>query len=619
MNKLLVVLFIGFSVTANAYDVPNVETETEVLRGDDVAPILIDRSYNRPKSCPLKSQTYSDIRAKLIRLHTLLKNGQCAKQNPGIMDSMDTMLKSGMLNRVYPGGGLPPTPSSQTEILRVLEGITNVEECVEDIKQGGLLSELADISVTLGQLAFVVPGTPNGAIAGVLGLGLGTAIRVLQNIFKKTFDWSEPTDREQFLNLNCSFFDMRREIEATQLLLPVDPTLSGKVIYVEKALKKVSAKTVGIKNRKVDFIKAIEAKKKEYVIDNLLLANDLLNTTNKILERVKDFGDHPYQVSIIAAYMESSGVWLGQIGSVRDAPQYIYFLKELMSELHWGNLQHFVAMNRLVFENEYQHPLASLMTDLQTYLTGLKTDLENEFDETLVPDTETTYKQYVKDTTKLFDQIDSKLSDAVGQITIRLQILKSRSHKDTFNPTDEGTYVTFDILDRYEQIQKSIYGTMGYSFLKFMREHLTEKNEDFAKGLKEFNKNYTYYPEPPTLEWSCRDANNLKLLWESADMASEITYDFVAANSGLWHSNIEKYKKLFKIPYAKNKQYVLYQYVKSIMSVVEEYRTPELLAGVKSIFQKKSFAELISKVKDTQAQRGKLEQFIQRNSCGDFY
>ena len=265
MNKLIIFLFVSSVSYGYGYDVPNVDEETKILSSAEVAPILIDRSFNRPASCPLKSNTYSDIRKKFIKLHTLLKNGQCAKQNPGILESMNTILKSGIMSRMYPLGSVPATSThSPTEILQVLEGLTKVEQCVEDIKQGGLLTELADISVTLGQMAFILPNL-NGVVAGVLGLGLGTAIRVVQNIFKKTFDWSEPSDREQFLNLNCSFFDMRREIEATQFLLPVDPSLPGQISFVENGLKKVSGKSVTIKNRILKYIEAIKKDKDLYV------------------------------------------------------------------------------------------------------------------------------------------------------------------------------------------------------------------------------------------------------------------------------------------------------------------------------------------------------------------
>ena len=258
---LIRIYFCNSILLAEIFDEPDLEKELAFLQQGDFQQLLIDRQHKRPDKCPLKSMAHSEIVKKLSSIAKSLKKGECFDKNKDTIKNIDetinmtnknlSTLSSYQNNEQF---GVAPVIMNSPELqktniearqyqfainpyyrqlLSSFSTLAQDDDCVNNIRERGLLPVLADVSMTMGQSFALLP-TANGLMFSAGGMALGATLKIISGLIKSPYDWKDPQQRKQFQDLNCSFFDLRRDIEATELLDAPDEQLGENIKRLEK-------------------------------------------------------------------------------------------------------------------------------------------------------------------------------------------------------------------------------------------------------------------------------------------------------------------------------------------------------------------------------------------------
>ncbi|MCK5884667.1 MAG: hypothetical protein KAG61_13335 [Bacteriovoracaceae bacterium] len=182
----------------------------------------------RPKHCPLESTNYSEITAKLNTIKDMLF--QCSSdksfldevttQTSEIQDSIGSIRETTNDN-IYDEKSDIQSDNAATEVIsgQSILSITSMintalrsKECKDTLESKSFLDITADTIFSISQISLLVPG-PNGMVISAGAAIMGSVIKLLDSLLNKGYDFENSDDRNNFVKLNCSFYDLRRELE----------------------------------------------------------------------------------------------------------------------------------------------------------------------------------------------------------------------------------------------------------------------------------------------------------------------------------------------------------------------------------------------------------------------
>ncbi len=192
----------------------------EALKDNELLEFLKYKTYVRPSKCPMKSNSSRDLLDKMILVRNGLANGPCKEKQQqlisGLTDISNAVAKSRKAFSSAPGGApaqpQASVPSTSQSVLNGLSELPKDAVCLQDLQNKGLVSTLADLATSIGQVSMVAP-TPAGVLIGTVAITFGTTLKVIAGLLTSPFDFSIEKDRRQFVDLNCSFFDLRRQLD----------------------------------------------------------------------------------------------------------------------------------------------------------------------------------------------------------------------------------------------------------------------------------------------------------------------------------------------------------------------------------------------------------------------
>ena len=237
VHSLLLFLFISNNLIsfANIISIDkkfilDVDKELDFLHKDKLALLLVDRFYNRPQKCPLKSLGKENLEIGLKKIISSLKYGECYNRNKEIIDGLSDIIentnnsiqeasdiqnqhsftsrqiiqrKKSISNRniAYPQGpqNYLQINSYYQDMLGSLSHLAQDEECTGNIRKRGILPVMADVATTMGQAAAMMP-TPNGFLMTAGGLALGSTFRVIHGLLKSPYKWDDSSQKNNFSN-----------------------------------------------------------------------------------------------------------------------------------------------------------------------------------------------------------------------------------------------------------------------------------------------------------------------------------------------------------------------------------------------------------------------------------
>lgn len=420
----------------------------DVLLNDQSLKVhLIDRNQNRPAKCPLRSELKLwDLHKRMRSVSNALKYGECYNKNKDMIDGFESLLserdsyleklqngpqKTGMVSTAQGvSSGGHPGSVDQKQIFNVLTTVSQDEDCMMNVKKRGLLPVVADIATNAGLMASIMP-TPNGFLIGATGVAVGSALKIINGLFQSPFNWKAAEDRKQFLDMNCSFFDLRRDIDAAEITEIQDIHIDQKIKEIKFQQKRVLTLLNENESARKTYLGKLERMKQHWVknsFGNVRL--EFLDHVEKIMPSLEALSlsasgsvvdRNVIRIEAVNLFMERFPKMLALWEKMSELPPYAAYLKEIMSDYRWEKLGFFHELDFSQFEKQYTHPLYYYFNKYRSALIAMRDSEkkkwvahQNKFTQTMTND------QVTQKILKEYEVIDSRLKGIVGRLDIRI-------------------------------------------------------------------------------------------------------------------------------------------------------------------------------------------------------
>ncbi|MDH5582133.1 MAG: hypothetical protein OEY33_09535, partial [Bdellovibrionales bacterium] len=271
----------------------------------------------RPSSCPLKSTKYQTISAKIhLVMEELKNNPKCSNALEGTFKNINESLdKLKVLEDEYKTNydlfNEDATTKTETEIENeksellkrkvVINGVQSMltsfttvasnSECQETMTATQITSNLSDAIFGISGLGLLAPGAAGYGTA-VGGMAIGSLLKVISILIKPTWDFEKDKDRNNFVKISCSLFDLKTDIEEAGLLSNRTTETSSEAKSIQRIINEID-EHIGILNassynyskaryvfEKPLMIKALSTTKEGFNDPNVRLHQHFLKTRN---------------------------------------------------------------------------------------------------------------------------------------------------------------------------------------------------------------------------------------------------------------------------------------------------------------------------------------------------
>ncbi len=657
MKLLLVFLLLGQSF-AHANSVIDDSISNNPIEGIDphesrVIDDLIEKNLNRYKrtgSCPLTSTKYLDILDKISNIKLLFEN-TCFSD---YQDQFDAILagaekfQNTVNEAVDTTGTTTETPVelpkiNGQDIATVAAGLNNLftkNTC--SIDQRNFFEKSSEIIRDVTSFSALVPGN-NGLIIQGTGSAASALLLFINNIFSKNFNFKDKKYREIFIKLNCSFYDVRKEVELAGIMDIPTPThqadfeetqriievLKKKIETNNKNLKQIT-ETIREEAEKYVRDQATEAFEVNEVLSSLLpFINKPFSTegnrpleTQK-LEVIQAFGQKGIILSsLVQRFLALEESTLGPLNSM--------FLKDL-DLFNSGNVNEFselLTMDAEIFEKTIKARLLFNFNRVGDLALNQMVEARKRF----LTDSEVRGKPVntlKEDLFNLKKDLQKKLSEkmiALKRIEYKLERLLS--NRD-FTSGDDGTETIVNILDEFNEIIAKIYGSIGYQFMDYSLNTAKTELKNFKKKFNKFSKNYLEAGDtiPPlerigerTRQFACQDAKPYRRMYKFGSALVEQAYDFIETNAELFHS--DKLSIYIRKPEERRRLFLMTKWEKLRRHHQSGNYANRIINGSptfgdSSILTHNSLGELMLMSHDAKSRAQKLQDLIEAYNCKD--
>jgi len=537
----------------------------------------------RPEACPLESKKHKDILSKIENIKTLFKEN-CLDSDQNLLDQMlsgATSIQS-ELDKVVASASsdasdTPLSDASTTSIAGVTISGQQIAGIVGNINQiykqrsckalnnnQSFLENAAGVISDFAKIGLLVPNSSALIVAGG-GIALSSILLIVDNLFKRRFNFEKTEDRQSFIKLNCAFYDVRRDIEKSGFLdvateahkrdreqtTIIVKNLEAQAKQLEQALaeseKKVAQAKKAYVEQKVgeleDFTKAVETANTalEVEVKDVTQKMEVVRQLTLLRQRLKD-GLTLYterKLGQIPLLDDNFKKMLEQLDSVRHAREYRKLLNKPLEKFN------------TTFYGEMKFHVSRLKVSLQTMQNNFTQSWEKE-----IRINGMKLPEYVKELAKDYAEKAKILDKHYTEMKLVETRLKRILDEQGFSSTDDGSENIVNILADYDKIAEQIYGDFGLKFLQYTTKKAFEQNKKFISKFKTFAKDYldldkkgdaNIYKVPEAanvnelrIKFACQDAKPYRRIWKYADGLAQQGYDFVATNGDLFHSDIPR-------------------------------------------------------------------------------
>lgn len=565
-------LFLGLLTNqASAFEGPIVGIDSQK---QDRIDYLLERhkpTSVRPLACPMQSNQHKDILGKIVNIKNLFKDN-CTNADPARLDELleGATLIQNDINTAQGQTGSAESTAIPTEVngqaissvVNNINGILTTGQC--KFKDGSFLENTADVITSFSQMGLLVPNS-NGLLISAGGLALSSILRIMHNLFTPLFDFTKTSERQTFIKLNCSFYDIRRDIEASGFMDVSSDYHKKDLEEVVTLAKGLEIKLKSITKSKSEILTKIGKDEAAFIKKNLgtlaslskIVASAKLIITSKVqddagvpantkkLQVIQELTLLKSELSkLLTAYTESG---------MSKIPPMDMMLAEELKKLDFAgeNLAGYMALVKEDVKTFNEGFRASLLFHFDRILGDITSSghaLKTKFnEETLieglkVPEYIKALELRVLELTKSIDATHKKLK----VVELRL----GRITKDvSYSSSDDGEDNIVSILSSYNEITEQVYGEWGEKFLRYTTESSFEKNKKFEEQFSKFADNHLIkkdgnliVPKASSLSelrtlYACQDAEPFRRAWKLANGLSQNGYDFLATNKDLFHSD----------------------------------------------------------------------------------
>jgi cell fate (sporulation/competence/biofilm development) regulator YmcA (YheA/YmcA/DUF963 family) len=550
--------------------------EVDMKRAD----VLIKKyttSYERPKSCPLESKKFSDLIAKTEAIKSVLKSN-CMDKNEKMTEVLDSIqdiqddLKdkniinnntsnvtnvTNLLGQITSGTSSTTTASTanSTTNTNAINGLkysalfSNISTMFKknkcNMEDGRVLEMTADLIYDSTQLG-VLAGNELGLVVAGGGLLISSTLRLIDLIFKQRFDFDKTADRQSFIKLNCSFYEIRRELDLNGVF-DSETNLSREDYRDVKAINESITKEIKrLEEEKTNLTKTHDEMDKNAFKENVgnleefkktlvrvkayllpgITANEIPSETQKLLMISKLAQDYDALVTQVQFYKSLS------ISSI-----------PMLDSLFINELKIFDSINEVEFiktlslsSNDFNN---TVRAKILFHLIRISDDISSK-EVKLAEKNQTAKKELTESLDKKKTTLSAKLVE-LQKVENRLGNLVSPKE---YSGLDDGSENLVAIIENHKKISSQIYGEWGEKFLKYTTIRSNEEASEFNDKAIRFKQKYSEIINKSTTKNDkgsasllCQDAQRLRLVYKNADSLVQEGFDFIVTNKDIIHTD----------------------------------------------------------------------------------
>jgi hypothetical protein len=525
--------------------------------------------YEKPKSCPMESKKYSDLIAKIEAIKDVLK-GNCLKKDSdkmtevldsikGIQDELKNQSAfsnvdgvstvTDALGTVIGGNTITTTSESKTidgvKYSKLFSNITTMfkkNQC--NMEDGRVLEMTADLIYDSTQLG-AISGSKMGLIVAGSGFLISSALRLIDLLIKKKFDFDKPVDRQSFVKLNCSFYEIRRDLDA-QGAFDVENN-SNREDYrdVKAIIEELTAELKKLDEDKANIAKAnveIDRATFETNIGDVSELQKLMSKMLKYLQPGITISDLPSETQKLLMISQIAQDYDSIVNQVKLYKNLRISSIPMLDDLFINELKKFDSLDPVAFtatmeisakdfNDKYRAIILFHILRIDADLAKKGMSLSEKSNKAKLEHVTGVDKRKLDYTAKLLElkKIENKLGNIVAP--------------KEYSGLDDGSENMVSILDNHKTISSQLYGEWGEKFLKYSTYKSMDETKEFNNRLSLFNAKYTEVIKGSKvpLNYFCQDAQKIRLLYRHADSLIQEGFDFLATNKDIIYSDVKNH------------------------------------------------------------------------------
>lgn len=525
--------------------------------------------YERPKSCPMESKKFSDLIAKTDAIKDVLKGNCLKKENDkmtevleSIKSIQDELKNKSMVNNsavtdalttaVGVGTGTSTTTGGALSGLKFSALFSNITTMFKknqcSMEDGRVLEMTADLIYDSTQLG-VLAGNQLGLVVAGGGFLISSALRLIDLIFKQRFDFEKAIDRQTFVKLNCSFYEIRRELDA-QGALDIENSSSREDYRDVKALlEEVTAELKKIEEDKVNTNKAHSEIERATFQENVGDITELRKTLSKIQAYLQKGVNQNLEIPTETQKL----LMISKLAQDYETlTLQLKFYKTLgissipmLDDLFLNEIKKFDPLDMTGFSNAMNISAQEFNENHRAKILFHVMRIEGD----IVNKEKSLFGKSEKAKTELAMALDKKKELYTAKLLelkkVELRLGNIVAPKE-YSGLDDGSENMVAILDNHKRISSQLYGEWGEKFLKFATYKSYDEVKNFNDRYELFNSRYgdiikTSKKDAVATTYMCQDAQKLRLIFKHADSLVQEGFDFVATNKDLIYSDVKNY------------------------------------------------------------------------------
>ena len=435
--------------------IPNIEEKLEILNTPEYADVLVNKVDNRPQKCPLRSEMrLSGIQQQLESIATALKYGECYDRNRELIDGFETLLSDDnqlFANLPWNEPNISPIEAGELEnqallrrqqVFTVLKTVSGDDACLYNVRKRGLLPVVADVVTNIGQVSALIPSM-NGFYLSASAVSLGTALKIIVSIFGSKFDWKDINERRQFLQLNCNFFDLRRELESAEVVQIRDADIPAKIERSKIVRAALNAYLSELKSQRRSALDQVNQLKRDYLRAELPLQtleiSRAIEKFNTLIPNI-DMTTPRKKIDTIQVYTSQLGHLLNLLEESTFDPPYKSFLLELLNNLSWEELPANIALETSLLEQNVLEPTRYYLNLYNVKMIEAIAQKEQEFLLHTPEGHHLSNGQIIEEIEDNYEQIFFEFLKTISFIDTRIEILYTKDSKLSLDAFDDGAH-----------------------------------------------------------------------------------------------------------------------------------------------------------------------------------
>lgn len=527
--------------------------------------------YEKPKSCPMESTKFSDLIAKTEAIKDVLK-GNCLKKDndkmsevlesiKGIQDELKNQSAfsnvdgvstvTGALGSVLGANTTTTTATTETKTIdgikysKLFSNITTMfkkNQC--NMEDGRVLDMTADLIYDSTQLG-AISGSKMGLIVAGSGFLMSSALRLIDLLIKKKFDFEKPVDRQSFVKLNCAFYEIRRDLDV-QGAFDVENSHSREDYRDVKAIaEELTAQLKKIDEDKVNVGKTngeIERKTFETNVGDVSELKKVMTRVMKYLQPGITISDLPSETQKLLMISQLAQDYDALVFQIKQYKELKISSIPMLDDLFINELKKFDPMDVVSFTSTMDISAKEFNDNFRAkiifHILRIDGDMNkkgmtlSEKSNKAKADLATTMdKNKEVYTAKLLEL--KKIENKLGNIVAPRE----------YSGLDDGSENMVSILDNHKNISTQLYGEWGEKFLRYSTYKSMEETREFNNRLVLFNDKYSEAikgTKAPS-NYFCQDAQKIRLHFKHADSLIQEGFDFVATNKDLIYSDVKNH------------------------------------------------------------------------------